>query len=221
MKYQLGLFGINQKWDYIVIFVPYASDKNRVFGGSWSFGQGFEMEIPTLRSWELLSHRFHHVFNSYYPFGMYMIKRSNGWFTEATASYYELKALASCGYYKLEDKLPRLKGDYDSLKSKHDAPVSSEYKQRFQALEYLHYTKAPLVAYLMDKKIKEDTKGKKDLDKFLKYIYSIHGAKRSAVNLKEELKQFTGIEFGDFFKKYVDGTESMEIGAKKYFFIFV
>jgi predicted metalloprotease with PDZ domain len=211
MEYQLELFGINQKWDYAVIFVPNAADKDRVFGGSWSLGQGFEMETPSLRSWELLSHRFHHVFNYYYPLGMYMIKKSSGWFLEATASYYEIKALASIGYYKLENRISQLKDSYDSLKEKCDAPLSTDYKQRFQTLEYLHYKKAPLVAYLMDEKIKKGTNGEKDLDKFLKYIYSEHGMKRSAVNLKEELEQFTGIDFNEFFKKYVDGIEPIEL----------
>jgi len=65
-------------------------------------------------------------------------------------------------------------------------------------MEYLHYTKAPLVAYLIDEKIKKDTGGKKDLDKFLKHIYDKYGMKRGAFNPKKELESFTGLDFGDF-----------------------
>lgn len=130
MKYQLELFGINQKWEYTVIFVPNATDEeSRVFGGSWSLGQGFEMEVSTLRRRELVSHRLHHTFNRYYPFGMHMVKKSDGWFAEATASYYEVKALASLGYYKLRDGMSRLKRDYDSLRPEYDVPLSMDYKK--------------------------------------------------------------------------------------------
>jgi len=210
-QYQLDLFEINKKWDYTVIFVPNAADKDRVFGGSWSLGQGFEMEVSTTRGWELFSHRVHHVFNRDYPFGMDMTDKSSEWFLEATASYYEVKTLSSLGYYKLKDRIAKLKSDYDSMKSEYDVPLSVHHQKHSQSVEYLHYTKAPLVAYLMDEKIKKDTHGEKDLDKFLKYLYSEHGMHKSAINLKKELSQFTGIDFNEFFTKYVNGTKVIEL----------
>ncbi|MCB4757671.1 MAG: hypothetical protein LHV69_11690 [Elusimicrobia bacterium] len=222
-KYQMDLFDVNEKWDYTVIFVPSAADKERVFGGCWALGQGFEMGVLTPRRWELFSHRVHHAFNKYSPFGMYMDKKSSGWFIEATASYYEIKSLASMGYYKQEDRLSRMLSAYEEKRPAYDIPLSQDYKKLFETLEYLHYLKAPLVGYLIDEKIKKDTNGTKDLDKFMKYIYFKHGMKKSAVRPKAELEEFTGSDFTAFFDKYVDGTELIELhfGTKKYIAIAV
>jgi predicted metalloprotease with PDZ domain len=62
----------------------------------------------------------------------------------------------------------------------------------------------------MDEKIKKDTAGKKDLDGFLKYVYGKHGMKKGRLNLRKELESFTGSDFGDFYRKYVDGKEVIE-----------
>jgi predicted metalloprotease with PDZ domain len=216
--YQLRLFDIDKKWDYAVIFVPRAQDGQRVFGGCGSLGQGFEMSQVTSRGYELFSHRLHHVFNAYDPFGIRMDRRSGGWFLEATASYYEIKALASLGYYALEDRIARLKEDYRKGRPAYDAELSRDAivssriwdrAQRYETMEFLHYTKAPLVVYRMDEKIKKDTGGQKDLDGFLKYVYAGHGMKKGRVDLKKELQLFAGSDFGDFFRKYVDGQEEL------------
>ena len=215
-EYQVKLFGFNKRWDYTVIFVPEAADKERrVFGGSYSLGQGYEMEKLTSRRWELFSHRLHHVFNAYPPLGMSM----DTWFAEAGASYYEIKALSSLGYYKLEDRLFRLYGSYKSGRAGNDAPLSSEPEPNSKKENFLHYTKAPLVAYLLDEKIKKNTKGEKDLDLFLRHIYSERAMRKGALNLREELEKFTGAGFGDFFEKYVDGAEKIKLkfGLKRHF----
>lgn len=214
LKYQLDLFGAEQKWDYTVVYVPEANDRERrVFGGSWSLCLGFEMERPSLRRWELLSHRVHHIFNKYQPLAMQMKERSDKWFSEATASYYEAKALAALGYYKLKDRMSGLKRDYDFQRAEFDTPLSTDYKKRGETVEYLHYKKAPLVAYLIDRKIKKDTQGRRDLDRFIRYLYSIYGTEKRVISLKEELNQFTGTDFSDFFAKYVDGTELIEFSS--------
>lgn len=211
LKYQLELFGVNMKWEYTLIFVPKAADGGRVFGGCRALGQGFEMDPANVRNWELLSHRINHLFNSYEPFAMYMAQRPDRWFVEATASYFEIKSVASLGDYKLEDRLKDyLFRRYKALKVCRDARLSSDYKQPYKTREYLHYAKGPLVAYLMDKKIMNDTRGAKDLNAFMKYLYAKYGIKRGLINnLKLELETFTGIDFSEFFKKYVDGVESI------------
>lgn len=217
-RYQLELFGKDVAGDYAVIFVPSAKNGNRVFGGCGTLGQGFEMDEVTPRRCELFSHRLHHVFNAYDPFGIRMNKRSGGWFQEATASYYEIKALAALGYYDFEERMAQLKSDYDRERPRCDAELSrdsivslriQDRAWRYQVLEFLHYKKAPLVAYLMDEKMKKETEGRKDLDGFIRHVYARHGMKKGQVDLKKELRSFTGLDFSDFFRKYVDGKEEL------------
>ncbi len=210
-RYQLDLFGVDASWDYMAVFVPNGKDGQRIFGGSSAWGQGFEMEKIRTRQYELFSHRLHHALNAYDPLGYSMEDPATGWFIEGTASYYEIKALASREFYPIADRVAALKNRF--IKPPVDIEVSQDYsearqiqdrRERHDVIEYLHYCQAPTVTYWLDEKIKKDTAGEKSLDEFIKYIYAKYGLKKGAVKLKEELALFFGIDFTDFFRRYVE-----------------
>ena len=201
--------------DYHVIFVPRAKDGSQIFGGSWSLGQGFEMEPDDLRRWELFSHRLFHVFNSYQPYGMTFKHKRDNWFKEGTACYFEVLATEGSG---IVDKNNRLEYLYDYYLRVHDYQgqldqiVSRDHKIKDEeTIEFLHYTKAPLITAMMNEKIKQLSSGEKDIMGFMAYLYKNYGCHQGAIELLKELNNYTGRDFSDFFDRYVYGNEKLEL----------
>jgi len=202
-SYQSSLFGAKHENNFFAVFVPFAEDEGKVFGGLWSNGLGFEMPSSIERNWELYSHRIHHVFNAYEPFGMKEEGKSR-WFTEATSSYYEIKSLSDLNFYDFNSHMKEL---YQQFKAEQplfpNSILSEDYKKHYSELEFLHYRKAPIVAFLLDKEI--------NLDEFIKFLYSKHGSNKNSFNVKKELEEFSGKSFDEFFAKYIEGTQEIKI----------
>ncbi|MEW6295400.1 MAG: hypothetical protein AB1467_03850 [Candidatus Diapherotrites archaeon] len=202
-SYQSSLFGAKHESSFFAVFAPFAEDGGKIFGALWSNGLGFEMPYSTERNWELYSHRIHHVFNSYEPFGMKEEGKSR-WFTEATASYYEIKSLSSLGFYDFNAGMKELYQQFKAEQSLFSGSILSEdYNKHYSELEFLHYRKAPIVAFLLNKEI--------NLDEFMKFLYKKYGGTGNSFNVKKELGEFSGKSFDEFFSKYVDGKEEIKI----------
>ena len=76
-------------------------------------------------------------------------------------------------------------------------------------IEFLHYTKAPLITAMMDEKIKQLSNGEKDMMGFMAYLYQHYGCHKSAIELLKELNHYTGSDFSEFFDSYVYGNEKL------------
>ncbi len=199
--------------DYHAIFVPRAKDGSQIFGGSWSLGQGFEMEPDDLRRWELFSHRLFHVFNSYQPYGMHFKHKRDNWFKEGTACYFEVLATEGSGIVEKNHRLEYLYDRYlliHDYQSYLDQIVSRDFKIKDkETIEFLHYTKAPLITAIMDEKIKQLSSGEQNMMGFMAYIYQHYGCHKGTIELLKELNKYTGSDFSDFFDRYVYGKEKL------------
>lgn len=215
-EYQQRLFQGQAGPRYVVVFCPPAADGNRVFGGAWSTGQGFEMEPSTARRWEYFAHRLHHVWNRDWPYGLSARGRENEWWWEATADFYEARSVLRVDQwdegqrpiYALASVLVPyanyLQGHLARLDSQ---PLSQDYQASSAVKEFLHYTKAELVAAALDAEIRRATKEQKNLDDLIAFQYAKYGQHRGAFHVQQDAEELTGASFGGFFERYVHGLE--------------
>ncbi len=200
---------------YNVIFGPKSRDNKPIFGGFWSLGQGFEMEPDDLRRWDLFSHRLFHVFNSYQPYGMHFKHKRDNWFKEGTACYFEVLATEGSGMVERNHRLEYLYDYYlrdHDYQSQLDQIVFRDYKIKDEEIiEFLHYTKAPLITAMIDEKIKQLSSGEQDMMGFMAYLYQHYGCHKGAIELLKELNNYTCSDFTDFFDKLVYRNEKIEL----------
>lgn len=207
-EHQQSVFGRDGAQDYSILFTPEAEDSGDIFGHCWSNGQAFGMPSQTWLGWEHLAHRLHHKFNRYKPFGMYPDNINGTWWSEGTAEFYEVESAELVGW---ANESLRYKSRYEGYLysyEEYDAPLSKDYEQNESVVEFLHYTKAPLVTYMINQIIMNETD--KSLDDVMLYQYAKYGNHKDGYKVLEDLKEVTGIDFSDFFSKYVDGTEFIE-----------
>lgn len=79
-----------------------------------------------------------------------------------------------------------------------------------------YYNKGGVVATVLDLEIMQNTKGEKSLDDVLKYLYQEYYLKQQRGFTDDEMQKavelVAGKNMGDFFKKYVFGTETIDYG---------
>jgi len=215
-EYQQQLFQGRAGPRYVVVFCPPSADGNRIFGGAWSTGQGFEMEPSTAQRWEYFAHRVHHVWNRDWPYGLSASGRENEWWWEATADFYEARSVLRVDQWDegqrplyalvsvLDPYANYLRGHLAQLDSQ---PLSQDYQASSAGKEFLHYTKAELVAAALDAEIRRTTEGQKTLDDLIASQYEKYGQHRGAFHVQRDVEELTGANLGEFFDHYVHGLE--------------
>jgi hypothetical protein len=210
-KKSLGIFdwfhgnlGFDLGAPYAVIWSPKV-DSSRLFGGSHANGTCFEHPKDRVRNWELLSHRVGHSMNKYNPSGMHIRDGRDHWFKEGFASYVEVMATAGSGAAPSE-------ASWNDLLSKHrrriaahpdwDVTLGHEPAAKGDMQEYLHYTKGPVVAKLLDQVVRDRTDT--TLLEFMRAMWTKYGRYQGAFPVRAELEAFTGANFDDFWALHVD-----------------
>jgi len=197
--------GFDPGFPYIICWTPLSHDREKVLGGIWSNGMCYEMEEDTLRNWELFAHRIAHAVNEYEPTGMAIRDREDFWFTEGWASYIEIEATSSVkfadnvtGWEKLYDHYIRTLEKYPH----YDYPLGKEDEiENTDSVEFIHYTKAPLVMKMLDIEMKR-TSGK-TMEQFMKYACKKYGNFKKVFPFKEELEKFSGTSFEYFYESII------------------
>jgi len=197
------LFKSPPRAPYVICFIPRAGDGERIFGGVWSNGQCYEMPEDTGRNWELFAHRIAHVFNEYEPYGMEFRNIEDAWLLEAWAAFSEMSSTGGTGICDSDATWERLYATYllkiSQNPSVFDVPMARQYLiGSADVVEFVHYTKAPLAALLLDFRIRMASNSTKSLNGFMAFLYGRHGCHRGKIELAGELREYTGEDFSSF-----------------------
>jgi len=166
--YYSQLFGSEPKLYSIIALPKPGADTPQVIGGAGRGSVAASFDQDLRRDWQLLSHRmFHAFFDSAAPYATFHMP-SNTWFYEGMATYYEnmsMNALPASLKTRLDIDVNRqmtlLFNSYLYMRIKDPAafgypPMREEDIAADAAIEFLHYTTAPLLVKLL-----EDTAQKK------------------------------------------------------------
>ncbi len=198
-----GQLGYDRRAPFAIGWLP-NGEKGKVFGGASVNGACYEHPQERARNWLLLGHRIGHPMNKYAPSGMTLRDDRDHWFMEGWASYIEVVAAARSGALPDERHwnvlwrrhLSELRRDPEL-----DVPLARESESP-EASEYLHYTKGPLVVKHLADLLQ--TRSGVTLEAFMRAMWEKYGFHRQPFPLREEIEQFTGDDYDDFWAVFVD-----------------
>ena len=205
-EYFFEKFGFNPSVPYIICWTPPSSEGEKVYTGSWTNGQTYEMGEDKLRNWELMAHRLTHALNRDKPTGSYLEDNSDLWIIEAWPSYMEIIVTSSLRIAEDERRWNRIYEEYyvDKILNEHpewNYPVSKEYMLSGRGRELLHYFKEPLILKMLDFEMRVKTG--KNIEEFMAFAYDKYGYFKGPFPFKKELEAFTGTSFEDFWNVMV------------------
>jgi len=189
---------------YVTIWTPQTS-KERLFGGSHANGTCYEHPKDSMRNWQLLGHRLGHSVNKYNPSGMLLRDARDKWFKEGYASYIEVMATAGSGVDRNEaywNDLYERYHDMIAAELEIDVALADEPHAPSESIEFLHYTKAPLITKMLDVWMQQRTG--KSMEQFMAAMWPKYGMYRRVFPLREELEAFTGASLDEFWSVAVD-----------------
>jgi hypothetical protein len=191
---------------YITVWTPKTSEL-RLFGGSHANGTCYEHPKDSMRNWQLLGHRLGHALNKYNPSGMLLRDARDKWFKEGYASYVEVMATVGSGVDRNEAYWNTLYKRYHNMIEAEpgiDAALGDEPHAPSESIEFLHYTKAPLVTKMLDVWMQQRTG--KSMEQFMAAMWPRYGMYKGMFPLREELEAFTGASLDEFWSVAVDQT---------------
>ncbi|MEM7040095.1 MAG: PDZ domain-containing protein, partial [Bacteroidota bacterium] len=146
------------------------------------------------------------------------------WFTEGVTDYYASLSLTRCGLYTREifykvmgRTIQALENNYASqaispAQSSFDSWLErSKYGLPYHRISY--YTLGTRVGLIMDLEIRRQSKGKLSLDDLFRKMFASHFQQDKGVgedDIQQSLEDMTGNDWGEFFRKYVHGTEKYD-----------
>ncbi|MEY3342863.1 MAG: hypothetical protein RL090_547 [Bacteroidota bacterium] len=148
------------------------------------------------------------------------------WFFEGFTSYYDDYILHRAGFYDREKYLSIITDNLQGVMNTPGDSIQSLAESSFDAwikfyrpnensrnATVSYYTKGGIVGMLLDIDIVSHTKGQKNLDDVLRYLYSEYYLKLNRGVTDEELMRafetVSGKSYSDFFNKYIYGTERL------------
>jgi len=148
------------------------------------------------------------------------------WFFEGFTSYYDDYILHRAGFYDRKEYLALVTDNLQAVMNTPGDSVQSLAESSFDAwikfyrpnensknATVSYYTKGGIVGMLMDIDIINTTKGAKNMDEVLRYLYNeYYKAKGRGITDEELMNAFetvTGKSYKEFFEKYIFGTERL------------
>jgi predicted metalloprotease with PDZ domain len=148
------------------------------------------------------------------------------WVQEGFTSYYDEMLLKRTGVHDRKAYLSIFSGMISSVENTPGNKVQSAAESSFDAWikgyrtnensvnsQISYYTKGQLLGALLDLRIIIDTKGEKSLDDLMKFMYDEYYKKLKRGFTEKEFYaaacKIAGTDLGEFFGKYVYGTESI------------
>ncbi|MBV6485360.1 MAG: hypothetical protein KFKLKKLM_01921 [Flavobacteriales bacterium] len=149
------------------------------------------------------------------------------WVMEGFTSYYDELLLYRAGIYSEDEILRKLIGSINNIENQPGNKVMSAADASFNAwikgyrpdensynTSISYYTKGAVIANMLDLIIVNATKGEKSLDDVMKYLYQEYYKKQNrgfnSKEMQQVVEKIAGINLTDFFKKYVNGTETFD-----------
>jgi predicted metalloprotease with PDZ domain len=184
------------------------------------------------RSWLVCaSHEYFHAFNAKRlrpvelgPFDYEREPRTTGlWVAEGVTAYYDGLLTTRSGLATAADFLAQLSGDIDRLQkspgrlkqtleqSSLDVWTGSFSGYRGGDKTVSYYVKGPVVAFLLDAKVRRETKGAKSLDDVMRLAYERFSGERgfTAEEFRKTAEEVAGADLRAWFKTAVASAEEL------------
>ncbi|MFN0202074.1 MAG: M61 family metallopeptidase [Bacteroidia bacterium] len=188
---------------------------------------------------ELLSHEFFHTWNVKYlrPADMYPYDYSEPQYstlhhvTEGVTSYYGDLMLLKSGIYTTNRFLQNLNSEiyefFNMLGKDHISLEESSFTSWINGYgaftgmpnrKISFYTKGYLVAFMLDVEIRKNSNNQASMDSVLKHLYQTIAKKGQGYtkqDYQEAIELFAGVNFDDFFAKYIEGIVPLHNALKE------
>ncbi len=204
LQYFHETYGFDLRSPYLVVWTPKVGSQ-KVHGGADVNGTCLDHPQYSNRPLQLMTHRVAHAMDKYRPSGMQVAEEHDRWFREGWPSYVEVHATEATQVVSGENYFNTLYSNYKRARQGHpeyDFPLSREGEARGEAVEFIHYTKAPLVTRMLAEVI--EARSEYTLEDFMRATWARHGWYQGRFSLRQELEEFTGASFDDFWRTMVD-----------------
>lgn len=189
---------------------------------------------------ELVAHEYHHLWNvkrlrpiALGPFDYDNENyTTNLWVAEGFTSYFENKFMLRAGFKTLLETAQALVTNIATVSNTPGSKIQSAAEASYDAwiknyrpnensgnTSISYYSKGEVIGTLMDLEIANATKGAKSLDNVMHDMYAAYykklGRGYTDAEFKAMVEKISGIDFTEFWKKYINGTDAVEY--EKYF----
>ena len=149
------------------------------------------------------------------------------WVMEGFTSYYDELLLYRAGIYTEKEILRKFTGSIINIENQPGNKVQAVAHSSFDAwikayrpnensynTTISYYSKGSVVANMLDLIIIKNTKGKKNLDNVMQFLYSEYYKKEGRgftdKEMQSALEKIAGIKLDAFFEKYINGTQTFD-----------
>lgn len=149
------------------------------------------------------------------------------WVMEGFTSYYDELLLYRAGIYDEKTIIRKFQGSVSNIENQPGNKVQPVAHSSFDAwikayrpnensynTTISYYSKGSVVANMLDLMIIKNTKGKKNLDDVMQYLYQEFYKKQgrgfTPAEMQTTLEKVSGLKLNEFFAKYINGTESFD-----------
>lgn len=149
------------------------------------------------------------------------------WVMEGFTSYYDELLLYRAGIYTEDEIIRKLSGSINSIENQPGNKVMSAAESSFNAwvkgyrpnensynTSISYYTKGAVIANMLDLMIINATKGVQSLDDVMRFLYQEYYKKQNrgfnSKEMQQAIEKISGLDLTDFFKKYVNSTETFD-----------
>ncbi len=149
------------------------------------------------------------------------------WVMEGFTSYYDELLLYRAGFYNEDEIMRRFTGSINSIENQPGNKVQPVTHASFDAwIKYYrsnensynttisYYTKGSVIANMLDLEIINATKGKKNLDDVMQYLYNQYYKKENRgitdKEMQSALEKISGLKLDTFYEKYINGTQTFD-----------
>ena len=149
------------------------------------------------------------------------------WVMEGFTSYYDELLLYRAGIYTEKEIMRKFTGSINNIENQPGNKVQAVAHASFDAwikayrptensynTTISYYSKGSVVANMLDLMIVNNTKGKKNLDDVMQYLYNEYYKKEgrgfSSKEMQGALEKVSGLKMDAFFEKYINGTQTFD-----------
>lgn len=149
------------------------------------------------------------------------------WVMEGFTSYYDELLLLRAGFYTEEELLRKFNSSINYVENQPGNKVQPVAHASFDAwiksyrptenssnTTISYYSKGGIVANMLDLMLINKSKGEKNLDDVMKYLYQEYYKKQNrgftAKEMQQALEKVGGLKLDDFFEKYINGTQTFD-----------
>lgn len=149
------------------------------------------------------------------------------WVMEGFTSYYDELLLLRAGFYTEDELLRKFNSSINYVENQPGNKVQPVAHASFDAwiksyrptenssnTSISYYSKGGIVANVLDLMIINQTKGAKNLDDVMKYLYQEYYKKQNrgftAKEMQQALEKISDLNLNDFFEKFINGTQTFD-----------